>query len=212
MNKTQLISLAEIAAQKFKKTFINKKYLYIYNTNDFFEMIGLRRNFKHLTGLGSNIGADDFFKKLVNPTKYRQIVPREINFTSQHPKDLAEKKLLKLNDLDKILSDSLIYKDFSTNTEIFKIAISDLTITLCLEQRKDSNMNPIENSYYFKSFRVDDEFDDAKAHFFTEYIFMSENNEKLFSKLVYGDISKIDELNDSVKCKLDIKKIKESSN
>ena len=76
------------AAQAYKEHLAGKVFLYVYG-NDFFEVVFQTDQFLHLTGVGSMLGARDFYQKAKNST----LSTGQIFFDKRHPYRVAKKKL-----------------------------------------------------------------------------------------------------------------------
>lgn len=201
MNKQNIINITHRAALNYENKLNGNSFLYIYN-NKFFELFFINNKFKHLTGIGSNLYAKDFYKKSLKNT----IRSTEIYFNSNYPKDLCELKMQEIEKLYLITeSDVLIFENFSTGTFTYTIALSNLNFTICLNKMKDSNGNIINNQYYVQSFRVGDEMNRSNNVFLADYIFKKNNQQEKYSNLLYGDITKINSLDKDIQNMIEFK-------
>ncbi|WP_161650550.1 PBECR4 domain-containing protein [Dielma fastidiosa] len=77
-----------------------KTYLYVYNNNQYIEIIFEKDEFKHLTGISTKLNPKDF---------YKNILKKEDKFTTNKPKDLCRLKLSELKNISNITNSLSIH-------------------------------------------------------------------------------------------------------
>ena len=150
--------------------------------NNFIEVMFKIKDFKHLTGVDSNLSAQDFYKKAYKG----QLQATQIFFSPRHPYKLAQKKLKHLQDISSLaMGESFMLKDINTQTETYKFGTTDLNFALCFNKERDNN--GIEQGYYFvaQSLRDEDCFSKSKNVFIITHIFSKLNCEQKYNQELY---------------------------
>lgn len=88
MGKAQIIRRIHEAVKKYKKYFVGKTYLFVYDKN-YIEVIFKKSSFLHLTGVATNLSAENFYEHALIKNGLR---PQEVLFGIDNPYDLADKK------------------------------------------------------------------------------------------------------------------------
>lgn len=185
-NNIRLVEKIRIAANVYKEKFIGRHFLYIYE-NKHIEVLFKGKNFKHLTGVESNLSAGDFYKN----AKLKRLKGEQIWFSKKHPYDLSKKKLAKLHMLDKLIEeDVFIIEDVKTETKTYKILINNLEFSLGLIENIDEETNQlIDNNLIPTTFRTKGEkdFDNNKNLFQVDFILSKDSCFKKYDNIHYGE-------------------------
>lgn len=175
------------AADEYSKHLAGKVFLYVYG-NEYFEISFMTKQFKHLTGVASNLSANEFYKK----AKANTLTDNQFWFDSKHLYDNARKKLPCLCNLS-VLTNSLVcvVKDVSTLTLTYKIGVTNLSFTLCLTEHVDTNNNKINDLLLPRSLRVKDKaIENSIDSEFIDFIFERDAVLDTYSVLKYKDADK----------------------
>lgn len=205
MGKAQIIKRIHNAATKYKKYFIGNTYMFVYE-NNFVEVIFKKSSFLHLTGVNTNLNAENFYSHALANKGLR---PQEVLFDSNHPYDLADKKTTYLSDLYKIIiTDVVIADNITTMTFTYGIGITNLEFVICLGEDKDSAGNLISNCKVPYSFRVE-EINNARFNNLYEvsHIFKKKTGQKKYDELTFGDKESINCLPEEIRNKIEIESI-----
>lgn len=92
-----------------------------------------------------------------------------------------------------------MFKGFNTDSFTFKIAISDLSVSICLDEKRTKNNVIIPNQYIVRSFRVGDEFEKAEEQFEVSHILSKNKAQKYYDNLLFGDKETINSLSMRIK-------------
>lgn len=119
------------AADVYSQNLAGKTFLYVYG-EEFFEVSFPVNRFLHLTGVKTNLSANDFYKN-------------------------AKKKLPCLKRLPELTNDMVcILKDMQTVTIIYKLSVTNLEFTLGLTENIDIQGKKINDFFLPMSLRVED--------------------------------------------------------
>ncbi|MBE6742375.1 MAG: hypothetical protein E7570_08770 [Ruminococcaceae bacterium] len=181
---------------------IGQTYLIIYN-NTYVEVVFKTSNFKHLTGVGTTLSAEDFYRNALN----NRLMGSQIFFNSDHPYRLCKKKVQCVNSLEQLLkNDSIIVEDIITaKSRCFKIGLTDLSFTVCFSENCNVNGNILNTALVPHSLRVkDDAFNKSSMQHFVDCILSMPNNGKEYANVVYGDINCISNLPNEIKDRINL--------
>lgn len=202
MGKSQIIKRIHNAAKNYKQHFVGNTFMFVYEGR-YVEVIFKKNCFLHLTGVNTNLRADDFYKHSLVP---KQLRPQEVFFDAKHPYDLADKKTSYLADLYKItITDVVIADNIATMTFTYGIGITNLEFVICLGDDTDLAGNLISSCKVPYSFRVE-EIDNAKFSNLYEvtHVFKKKTGERKYSELTFGNEDTIKMLPQDIRDVLDI--------
>lgn len=189
MGKAQIIRRIHSAAIKYKNYFVGNTYMFVYH-NQYIEVMFKKSSFLHLTGVSTNISAENFFEHALIRNGLR---PQEVLFGQDHPYDLADKKTQYLTDLYKItLTDVVIATDIQTMTFKYSIGITNLEFIICLGDDTDFEGKLKSKCKVPYSFRVE-EIENNKFNklYDVTHIFKKKTGENKYNVLTYGDIEDV---------------------
>lgn len=175
--------VAEItkAAKNYKQNLVGKTFLYVFD-NRYIEVMFKAKDFKHLTGVDTNLSAQDFYKKAHNGT----LQASQIFFSSRHPYKLAQKKLNHLQNIATLaMGKSFMLENISTDTASYKYGATDLNFSLCFN--KEYNSDGIEQDNYFivESLRDGDSISKSDSVFAITHAYVKANNVKKYDQEIY---------------------------
>lgn len=185
IEKIDLKNEIEIAAKSYKDNLLEKNYLIIYG-NKYIELQFLKRNFLHLTGVLTQIPANQFFNLAVK----NRLTINNFYFSRRYPRDLAENKIINLENLKNLPKQALIILEgLNTQTKQYKIAVTELNYTLCLEQMQNRN-----NGYFVCSHRIEKTIsniiDKSNNAYFVDFILEKPKTAQKYDKITYQDQTK----------------------
>ena len=178
--------------------------MFVYE-NKCVEVMFKKSSFMHLTGVASNLNAEDFYKHAIIRNGLR---PNEIYFNSGHPYDLADRKTQCLADLYKItIEDVLVSTDVITMTFAYTIGLTNLKFVICLGNDTDSAGNIRSDCMIPYSFRIE-EIENSKFNNLYEvtHILKKKTGERKYSTLTFGKKETIKYLPIEIQKKIDFKK------
>lgn len=172
------------ASRLYKDWFVGKTFMYVFE-NKHIQVTYRIKDFKHLTGVASNIGAKDFYKHSIEEV----LSENNIINSSRYPFNLARKKVTALLNFKCLIDvDLLILEEITTDSTTYKFGVADLEFTLCLINPTDKKGKVINDDYFVpQSLRVEDSVSRSKNVYEVNFIFVKENNESVYSKLLYDD-------------------------
>lgn len=187
MNKTQdkinIVNTIIQAAADYKTYMVGRSFLYVFEGR-YIEVIYRARDFLHLTGVDTNLSANEFYKEAIRGT----LRHTQIFFSKRHPYDLCVRKMLHLAHITAVTNSSIfLLEDLVTNTFQYKFGLSELNFTVCLDVDKDSNQMIVSDHYIVRSLRVEDSFDRSSGAFEVQYIFVKPNDVRLYPTISYTD-------------------------
>lgn len=183
------------AAKIYKEKLVGQKFLYVFD-NRYIEVLFKKENYKHLTGIATNLSAINFYQNAVKGI----LTGKQIWFDSNHPYNLCCKKIKHISDIANMTnSDSFMLEDITTASVRFKFGTTDLNFTLCFDREYDDKGNAISECYITKSLRDEDCFSKSANVYEITHILSCPNDKKLYSNLLYMDKkSSLNELPKSV--------------
>jgi len=183
-NKAQILHSITAGAKLYKQHLMGKNFLYVFE-NQFIEVAYHADEFKHLTGVATNISARSFFKKALDGT----LRENQIGFDQNHKLHFCKRKMKHIQSLQyTINSELIVLKTFYTSSEIYQFALTDLNFTLCLGRDLDIKTKVPKNDYYIvKSLRDGDNFNRGLYQYECNYIFSKQNDQPFYDKINYSD-------------------------
>lgn len=191
------------ASKLYKEYFVGKTFMYVFEER-YIQVTYRTKDFKHLTGIESELAAKDFYKNSIN----NNLKDNQIKNSKRYPYNLARKKVTALLNFQKLIRDDLlVLEEVITKTTSYKFGVTELKFTLCLINPVDRNKNIINEDYFVpQSLRVEDSVSRSKNLYEVDFIFVKKNDERLYKTMIYGDDC-IDKLSIETKSMLDMKKI-----
>lgn len=188
------------AAVSYKADMVGREFLYVFE-GQFIEVIYRAKEFRHLTGIGTTLPANEFYRAAVK----RRLAPNQLLFDARHPVDLCRQKMQHIQNLPAVVkSDVIVLETVGTQTKSYEFGFTELNFTLCLDRDLDTNGNPKSDYYIVQSLRHGDSFSQSGKLYECNYIFSKQTGLKFYDTLNYSDgKSNIGDLPDEIKAKLD---------
>lgn len=179
-SKKNLLKMLKKCARYYKENLIGKEFLILYNQGNYKIIKFTKKEFKHMTGVSSHLGAKRFFDSLTK----KGATPLRINdiyTTTEHPHHLALKKMSIFESINQLFSEkSFLLTDVETKTRVFKLGLSDLELTMLCNKYRETDQH-----YATMSLRTESLLVNAREYYFVDFVFCRENNYFKFSKLVF---------------------------
>ena len=202
ISKNTIVRRIRRAAQNYKQYLLGKTFMFVYD-NRYVEIMFKKVSFMHLTGVGSNLDAKNFFNHAI---KGNTLKPSEISFnSSSHPFDLANKKTKVLSDLYKItVNDTFIVEDVFTLTATYKIGITDVEMVILFGEDIDSTGKKVSECLVPYSFRKESINNNKFSNMYSvDFVFSKQTGMKKYNEITFQD-KKIEDLPELIKNKIDI--------
>ena len=185
--KAQIRALIMNAAHAYAKELAGKVFLYVYG-NEYLEIAFRKDCFLHLTGVGTSLSANDFYKK----AKRGKLNDKQFFFSPIHPMGVAKKKLPCLIRLPELTNTMVcILKGMSTVTLMYKIGVTNLEFTLGVTENIDAKGMKIDNLYLPRTLRVKDQsVERSNDGEIVDFIFMREAVTDIYKTLTFADSNK----------------------
>ncbi len=185
-DREAIVSQINAAALLYKQHLVGRRFMYVFDGR-YIEVLYKKASFRHLTGVGSAFGAEQFFKLAAGgKLRAEQVVFPKDSF------DLCEKKSRFICDIASLArSESFMLEQIETSTAAFAIGTTNLDFTLCMNRRGD------DECYSVDSLRTGDCFSRSGGVFEITHIFSRPNDAKRYTDLHYCSNSPADLLPDS---------------
>ena len=187
MGKSQVIKKIYKAANDYRNCFVGKTFMYIFG-DKCVEVIFKKSSFLHLTGVKTNLNAEDFFNHAI---KKKGLHPHEVQFDNNHPYDLANKKTEYLSDLFLITtSEVVIASDIVTKSYTYSLGLANSKFVVCLGENTGGDGKKLTECKVPYSFRIENIIDEKtqvrKEIFPVTHILKKKTGEKKYRTLLYG--------------------------
>jgi len=180
----------------YRKHLVGKRFMYVFD-NRYIEVIYKNENFRHLTGVDTNLSAKQFYSYAVR----RILTTSQIYFNAVHPYDLCVRKVKHIGDIATLAgSESFMLEEIKTNTQSYKFGTTDLNFTLCMNKEKDDQGNEKGDCFVVESLRDEDCFSKSNQAYVVTHIFARQNDVKKYTDMLYIDSSaSMEDLPENVK-------------
>lgn len=193
--KQDIIKLKE-CAKIYKEKLLGKRFLVVFNNLNYIEVIFTKKQFKHLTGISSNLSAVAFYnfcigkKQQNNKTVY--ISPKDIYTTIEHPRVFAIKKMEVFSLIrDLFEKSSYVLTEISENKRFYKMGLANIQLTILLDDYDDD----AKETYIAISLKSESHIKNAKQFDKIEYVFEKTNPYLKYEKMLYPKRIDITSLN-----------------
>ena len=182
----------KLCAKIYKEKLLGRRFLVIFDNCNYFEVLFTKSEFKHLTGISSDLGAANFYElcigKKTKGKKIQYISPEDIYTTIEHPRIFALKKFKVFEDIYKLFSNSsYVLNDISENKRFYKLGLANFYLTLFLDDK-----NNFENTYIPISLKSESHLKNASDFDSIKFVFEKTNPYLKYSKLLYPNKIEID--------------------
>lgn len=183
--------------QIYKNALVGHYYLYIFE-NQCFEMYYGIDNFLHLTGVGTTLSPNQFYRLASDG----HLQSNQMFFNTRFPLATAMKKTDNLSALGKFISEGyFVIKDLVTDTVVYPYAITNIDQSVLIGLKTEET----EEIYIPKSFRVKgnifDKTSDDKL-FEIQYILSKTDKAGLYDTVLYKEKKGFNDLTDKIKEKI----------
>lgn len=183
IDKKEIVKEICKAAKLYKENLVGRRFIYVFDGR-YIEVLFKRRNYRHLTGVGCNMSADDFYK---NALKNR-LNASQIYFNKDHPYELCKKKLKHLCDISSLASgESFMLEEFVTEKKAYKFGTTDLEFSLCMDNEYDQAGNIVGDCFIAWSLRDGDEVSKAKTAYAVTHILSRDNTTSKYTDVHFLD-------------------------
>lgn len=178
----QLRQLVVACAKIYSSELSGKVFLYVCG-EEYIEVAYQTKQFKHLTGVTSDLLAVPFYRK----AKAEKITPEQVKCYSDSNFSTAKQKLSALSSLPEITrSRVFLLKDLKTRTVTYTLGLTNLKLTIGLTENRDCEGNLINSWYLPRTLRVRDSSiersADAKP---VDFIFRRDAADPLYDTVTY---------------------------
>lgn len=187
MNKARdrknIVNQIEQAADVYRKHLVGKRFMYVFD-NRYIEVIYKSENFRHLTGVDTNLSAKRFYSYAAR----RMLTTSQIYFNAVHPYNLCVRKVKHISDIATLAgSESFMLEEIATDTQSYKFGTTDLNFTLCMNKEKDDQGNEKGDCFVVQSLRDEDCFSKSDQAYVVTHIFARQNDVKKYTDMLYMD-------------------------
>lgn len=170
------------ASEIYRDKLAGKVFLFIYGDN-WFEVVFKTDRFLHLTGVSTQLSAQDFYNKATK----KKLTEKQFDFTKQHPFETARKKLPCLIRLPELTTSLVcVVKDLATITLTYKIGLTNLDFTLGLTENIDADGVKINNWFLPRTLRTKDRaIETSKDSDFIDFVLEKNAAEDKYTKITF---------------------------
>ena len=176
-HKNRIRNLLIQGARNYKKYLTDKVFKIVCADGSYFEVRFFESDFKHLTGVGSDLGNEDFYKNCVKGI----ISTGNIKSNQKYDWGTLKKKSKKIENIHQLLykdgQKTILLDTLKTNTYIFPIAIKNEANDICI--------GFVSDIHRARSLRSANNSMEAKREIPIIAIFARKNNSKIFGELIY---------------------------
>ncbi len=153
-----IVKKIKAAALLYKQHLVGKRFMYVFDGR-YIEVIFKSENFRHLTGVDTNLSPNQFYKYSVTG----KLAESQIWFGPEHPFALCTRKIQHINDIATMArSGCFMLEEIKTASMTYKFGTTDLKFTLCLNKDVDRSGKESE-CYIVQSLRDGDCFSKVRA-------------------------------------------------
>ena len=199
-DREKIVQEIKIAADLYRKHLVGKRFLYVFEGR-YIEVIYKSINFRHLTGVATNLSAKQFYSYAIK----KRLQASQIFFTPQHPFSLCKRKVKHIGQIAMMAgTEGFMLEEIVTTTKTYKFGTTDLNFTLCLNKKLDDQGNEKGDCFVIESLRDEDCFSKSKTAYAVTHIFSIPNDKKRYTDLLYLDKNMtLDNLPEEIKAMLD---------
>ncbi len=184
-DRKKIVNQIDNAANLYRQKLVGKRFLYVFDER-YIEVIYKADNFRHLTGVATNLSAKRFYSY----ASRRLLAASQIWFDPIHPYHLCVRKIKHIEEVANMAgAESFMLEEIVTDTTSYKFGTTDMNFTLCMNKELDDNGNEKGDCYVVQSLRDEDCFAKSKGAYTVTHIFVRPNDQKKYSELLYIDRS-----------------------
>lgn len=182
-DREQIVQEICKAAKLYKEHLVGKRFLYVFDGR-YIEVSYKADNFRHLTGVETNLSAKRFYQYAVK----NQLQSTQIFFTVKHPYSLCKRKIRHIGEVAVLASsENFMLEEILTDTKTYKFGTTDLKFTLCMNKEYDDNGQEKSECYIVESLRDGDCFGKSKTVYEVTHILARNNDAKKYSEILFMD-------------------------
>lgn len=182
-DRAKIVQEIQKAAKIYKQHLVGKRFLYVFDGR-FIEVSYKAENFRHLTGVDTDLSAKRFYQYAVK----NKLQSTQIYFSSKHPYELCKRKIKHIGEVAMLAStENLMLEEIVTNTRTYKFGTTDLKFTLCMNKEYDENGREKSECYIVESLRDEDCFSKSKNVFEVSHILSRNNDAKKYNEILFMD-------------------------
>lgn len=195
-NKKEIIKEIQAAALLYKEKLVGKKFLYVFEGR-YIEVIYKTRNFRHLTGVDTQVPAKRFYKYAIE----KKLQVGQIYFSDVHPYELCKRKIKHIKNVATLAgSESFMLEEIVTTTRTYKFGTTDLNFSICMNKEIDEEGKDKGDCYVVESLRDEDCFSKSKSAYAVTHIFSKANDSSKYTELLFMDkTASMDDLPEAVR-------------
>lgn len=179
VTKYDLVQKIIQAAQAYQNGLVGKTFMYVFNKQQI-EVTYKTSNFCHLTGVGTNLSAKDFFDK----SRKGVLSETEIDFSKHYIRDIKRKVNHLIDMANMVTSECLMLKDINTKSILLKYGVTDMVFSVCF----DINVNASgqKTDFFFpRTLRHGDSFNKSQTAYTVTHIFCKRSDKKRYDTVLY---------------------------
>ncbi len=195
-DRLDIIKKIHNAAVLYKRNLVGRRFMYVFDER-YIEVIFKAQNFRHLTGVDTNLSANRFYDYSVK----NLLEASQIFFSASHPFNLCTRKVQHIDEIATMAAtECFMLEEIRTDTMTYKFGTTDLNFTLCLNKETDKNGNEKSECYVVQSLRDEDCFSKCGEAYEVTHIFSRKNDQREYTDLLYvDDSSSIEKLPEEIK-------------
>ena len=181
LDRASLVKEICKAARLYKEHLVGNRFLYAFDGR-YIEVLYKVANFKHLTGVETNLSAKKFYEYAVK----NQLQASQIHFSAQHPYMLCTRKIKHICQVATLASsECFMLEEIKTNTQTYKFGTTDLNFSLCMNKEFDRYGYAKDDCYIVQSLRDEECFSKSKSAYVVTHILSRKNDAKAYTELRY---------------------------
>lgn len=181
-DRSRLSTEIKTAAMLYKTNLVGKTFMYVFDGR-YIEVIYKAVNFKHLTGVETNLSAKRFYTYAVRGT----LSGSHFYFTNTHPYSLCVRKTKHIKEVANLAGkECFLLEDIRTNTKVYKFGTTNMNFSLCMNKELDDYGQEKGPYYVVQSLRDEDCFSKCNNAFVVTHIFSRMNDSKTYTDSLYG--------------------------
>lgn len=183
IDKEEIVKEICTAAKLYKENLVGRKFIYVFDGR-YIEVLFKRKNYRHLTGVGCDMSAEDFYKNALR----NQLRAAQIYFNGEHPYELCKRKIKHLCDISNLAGgESFMLEEFVTESKTYKFGTTDLDFSLCIDNDHDPQGNVVGDCFVAWSLRDGDEVSKAKNAYAVTHILSKKNTAAKYTDILFID-------------------------
>lgn len=167
------------AAQLYQSVLVGKTFMYVFDKQHI-EVTYKTINFCHLTGVGTNLNAIDFYEKARQGT----LLEKDFYFKNHGIRDVNRKVNHLIDMANMVTGECFMLEDVGTRTILLQHGVTNLAFSVCF----DINVNATGQNtdfFYPRTLRHGDDFDKSRDVHTVTHIFCKRSDKKRYDNVLY---------------------------